>query len=221
MNSFYELIQSRDTHFAVLGAIGGFALTYLSSFLIKKREFDLKVWEKLLERRIKAHESMLVLAGEMRIMEALGGEDEMGEIARAPKIMMSRDSFKDWFEKFTLENVAHSAWQSTSAKRELYFIQDYLVNLDARLSCANDEQFKKAGQIIRQDFIDLSSSLEKSAFRFFEQDVRKLSLDSLNRWHKYKRHETERRIKNTELFKSSEFQRMLYEKTEMTTGVST
>jgi hypothetical protein len=63
------------------------------------------------------------------------------------------------------------------------------------------DTFLQLGELIRQDFVDLSSSLEKKAFQFFQTGIRKLRPDSLNQWHKYKRPETERRLGSTLLVK--------------------
>lgn len=55
------------------------------------------------------------------------------------------------------------------------------------------------GQVIRQDFIELSSALEKAAYDYFENQIRKRKLERLSDWHKYPREYTESRLKNTVL----------------------
>ncbi|MDD2308237.1 MAG: hypothetical protein PHH91_01500 [Desulfuromonadaceae bacterium] len=59
--------------FGLLGAIGGGSITFLTTWLIKQREYDQRLWDKLLERRIKAHENVIAIALEMRVMVSLGG----------------------------------------------------------------------------------------------------------------------------------------------------
>jgi hypothetical protein len=61
------------------------------------------------------------------------------------------------------------------------------------------DKFLLLGELIRQDFIGLSSSLEKTAFKFFQSGIGKLKPDSLDKWHKYKRPETEKRLASTVL----------------------
>jgi len=36
--------------FGLLGALGGGSITFFTTWLIKKREYDLRLWDKLLER---------------------------------------------------------------------------------------------------------------------------------------------------------------------------
>ena len=93
---------------------------------------------------------------------------------------------------------------TTETKRELNFVQDYLVNLFQLLSNVDSNKYLAIGQVIRQDFIDLSSTLEKKSFAFFKNDVRRLTLSDPEIWHKYKRTITEERLKETALFKQCE-----------------
>jgi hypothetical protein len=132
-------------------------------------------------------------------MAPLGGESETREVRRTPQIMLSREIFEDWFTRFTQLSMEGTSWLSTETKREVNFAQDYLVTLFIYLQDVPSDDFPRLGEIIRQDFIELSSSLERKAFRFFERGIRKLRLDSLQKWHKYKRPETERRLSATVL----------------------
>lgn len=180
--------------FALAGALGGGILSFVGALLLKKREFSLSVSGKLLDRRIAAHEKVIAVATEMRVMVALGGFSASGEVRRAPQVMISRDTFDDWFTRFTQLSLEGTSWLSTATKREVNFIQDYLITLHLYLERVPSDQFLGLGEIIRQDFVDLSSSLEKTAFTFFQSGVRKLQPDSLSKWHKYKRGETEQRL---------------------------
>lgn len=51
-----------------------------ASVMLKKRDFNLQMWSKLVERRIAAHENVISLAVEMRVMVGLGGTDEHGQL---------------------------------------------------------------------------------------------------------------------------------------------
>jgi hypothetical protein len=185
--------------FGLLGALGGGLVSFLASWLIKKREYNLRLWDKLLERRIKAHENVIAAALQMRVMVAMGGTEENGEAARAPQLLRSKEDFEQWFIGFTQLTGEGSTWLTTEAKRELNFLQDYLVTLYQNLAIVPSEKYLQVGQLIRQDFIDLSSELEKKSFAFFGKEVRRLRLSNLKKWHKYKRPETEKRLNNTKL----------------------
>lgn len=185
--------------FALVGALGGGILSFIGALLLKKRDFSLATSAKLLDRRISAHENVVALATEMRVMVALGGVSDAGEVRRAPQIMLSREAFEDWFMRFTQLSLSGTSWLSTATKREVNFVQDYLVTLNMYLEHVPSDKFLLLGELIRQDFIDLSSSLEKTAFKFFQSGIRKLKPDSLDKWHKYKRPETEKRLASTVL----------------------
>jgi hypothetical protein len=190
--------------FALLGVLGGGLLSFFGSLLLKKRDFNLRLWDKLIERRIKAHENVMALAVEMRIMVPIGGVDQDGDVRRAPQVLISKEEFDRWLTRFTQLSMEGTTWLTTDAKRELNFAQDYLVTLHQSISGIPSEKYLAVGNIIRGDFIDISSSLEKKSFEFFESGIRKLKLDSLNKWHKYKRPVTESRLKQTALLRNWE-----------------
>lgn len=199
MEEFVKEFISKNTSaiFGLLGALGGGLVSFLATWMLKKREYNLRLWDKLLERRIKAHESVIAAALQMRLMVTLGVKEEDGELARSPHVLRSKEDFEEWFISFTTLTMEGSTWLTTEAKRELNFVQDYLVTLHQNLRDVPSEQYLPIGQVIRQDFIDLSSSLEKKSFAFFGKEVRNLKLSNLKEWHKYKRSETEARLKKT------------------------
>lgn len=125
-----------------------------------------------------------------------------GEVARGPRILLSKNEFESWFSRFTEQQLEGSTWLTTGTKREVAFVQDYLVTLHMHLANLPSERYFDLAQLIRQDFIDLSSSLEKAAFMYFETGIRRARPDSLSDWHKYKRSVTERRLTGTALLKN-------------------
>jgi hypothetical protein len=195
------LTTNSSAVFALAGALGGGILSFVGSMLLKRREFNLSLSGKLLERRISAHENVLAAASELRVMMPLGGASGTGEMRRAPQVMSSREILENWLGRFTQLRLGDS-WLSTETKREVNFVQDYLVTLHMYLEGVDSDAFPGLGEIIRQDFIDLSSSLEKNAFKFFEKGVRKLRPDSPEKWHKYELKETNRRLSITLLVKN-------------------
>lgn len=188
--------------FGLAGALGGGILSFVASILLRKRDFNLQMWSKLIERRIAAHEKVISLAIEMRVMVGLGTADKHGQLQRAPQVLISKDEFEYWFTRFTQLTMEGTSWLTVETKREVNFAQDYLVTLHMHLKSIPSEEYLRVGELIRQDFIDLSSSLEKKAFDFFQQGIHKLKLDSLNKHHKYKRPETERRLSETALLRN-------------------
>lgn len=194
------LLEHASAIFGLAGAFGTAVLGLLGSWVLSKRDYDLKLWDKLLERRIHAHENLISVALEMRVMVALGGLDEKGELLRAPQVLLSKEEFEKWWTQTTGVATSASTWLSTGAKREMNFLQDYLITLHHNLAEVPSDKYLTVGSLIRQDFVDLSSSLEASAFSFFERDIHRLRLSNLREWHKHPRAETERRLKAMQLF---------------------
>jgi hypothetical protein len=189
--------------FGLLGALGAGLLSYVATSLQKRRDFNLQMWGKLFDRRISAHEKIIAVAVEMRVMVGLEGVDAQGEVRRAPRVLISKEEFERWFTRFTQLTVEGTTWLTTQTKRELNFTQDYLVALHLNLAGAPTEKYLEVGELIRQDFIDLSSSLEKKTFEYFEDGIHKLRLDSLDKHHKYKLPETMRRLDLTLLIQKN------------------
>jgi len=193
------LSDNASAIFGVAGVLLGGVLTYAAGWRLRKRDYDLRMWDRLMERRIAAHEGVLSAALELRVMNVIGGRDEQGELRRAPLVLASREDFEDWFARVALVANAGSPWLSTEATREVNFMQDYVLTLHENARSVPSELFPELGVIVRQDFIDLSDSLERAAHSFFRRDIRSLTLRDADEWHKYPREETERRLNATRL----------------------
>lgn len=194
----------RDNASALIGVSGvaiGAVVQYLAGWALRKRDYDLRLWDKLIDRRIDAHERLINHAHEMRVMISRNGVDEGGEVLRYPQVLSSRDIFEDWFTN-TIRLIGFaSTWLATPAKRGANFLQDYLATLHLNLMSVPSSKFPDVGLIIRQDFIDMSSNLERISYGFFDRDVRKLRLSNLIDWHKYPRSQTEKRLRETNLLR--------------------
>lgn len=193
------LTTNASAIFALIGVLGGGLLSFFGALLLKKREFNLTVFGKMLDRRIAAHESVISLAIKLRVMVPLGGVSSTGEVRRAPEIMISRSTFDDWLVNLSQLGLSRTTWLSYDAKREINLVQDYFVTLDKYLENVHSDKFLELGELIRVDFISLSSSLEKKAFAFFQVGIRKLQPDNLDKGHKYQLSETESRLRVTAL----------------------
>lgn len=183
----------------LVGGLLSGVFTFLNAWVMRNRDLNLKLWERFLDRRITAHESVVGLALKMRRMCPLGGVDSSGEVIRAPEVMISKEALNDWLSEFAEKSTLATTWLSTPVKRELNFAQDYFVTLHTNLSEVPSSLFAAVGSFIRQDFIDLSSRLEKTAFEFFKEEARELRLNDLSEHHKYLVQETKKRLQNTVL----------------------
>jgi hypothetical protein len=178
---------------------GGISL--LNAWVMRNRDFKLKLWEKILDRRISAHEAVLEISLKMRLMVSFERFDSAGELVRAPLVMRSKEEFDEWLGEFAEKSLPATTWLSTAVKRELSFVQDYLVTLHTKLADVPQQHCATVGIFIRKDFIDLSAELEKTAFKFFKSEVQALQLNDLADWHKYQREETDKRLQNTALMR--------------------
>jgi hypothetical protein len=190
--------------FALLGTLAGAALTFFGTWILQSQEARSRLLEKVLDKRIQAHEKVIELSKILRQMTSLSYPEKDGELARTPAIMMSHESFAEFLLRFTQTGVDSSTWLSTEVIRELNFIQDYFINLYEFLRDVKPDKFPEIGRIIRQDFLDFSSSLEKLAFSFFAKDLTKMKLNDLNEWHKYPVKITQKRLKETAFLKKAD-----------------
>lgn len=175
-------------------------ITQLYQIRTKKSELYLKLWEKILERRIAAHEQIISLTKTMRQMHLIDFDQQTGEAIRLPQILTTLSEFEQWYS-LCIETVnANSTWLSAGLTRELYFLQDYNLNLYKYLDKATPDKVIETGIAVRDDFIDLSSQLEQLAFEFFYKDLSRLRLNDIREWHKYQPSESQKRIQATSLY---------------------
>ena len=195
--------QNTPAIIALLGVVVGSLLTgglaHWNAQAMRRRDLDLKLWERFLDRRITAHETIVAVALKMRVMVSAFEVDSCGELLRAPQVMISKEELDHWISEFAQTVLPATTWLSTSVKREIYFVQDYLATLNTKLSGVPSEHFAAVGSFVRQDFIDISDRLEKAAFEFFKAEARELRLNDLTEHHKYPLEETNRRLQNTVL----------------------
>ena len=185
--------------FALLGTFIGVTLTLIGTWVLQSQEAKTRLLEKVLDRRIQAHEKVIELSKSLRGMVSLGYAENGGELARTPSVMISQESLDSFLLEFTQTSLASSTWLSTEVTRELNLTQDYLVNLYELLRSAKPGQFAEIGRLVRQDFIDFSTSLEKLAFNFFTKDLTRMKLNDLAKWHKYPLETTKKRLTETAL----------------------
>lgn len=149
---------------------------------------------------------------EMRIMVGSGSVAEDGELVRAPQVLISKTEFEGWFTRAIRAGVGRSTWLATDAKREVNFLQDYLATLYVHLKGVPDHLYFSLGALVRQDFVDISSRLERAAFAFFKSRAHRLEIGNLEEWHKHPRDQTQRLLQATQLLRRhEEWQRLVNE----------
>lgn len=196
--------------YALTGVGLGAMLTFLVNWLLKRQEVRLRLIERIMDRRIDAHENAIRLAKAMRTTTSVGGVDSDGELVRAPTMFRSLSEFQGWFATHSALFGEISTWLSPKITRELNFVQDYLVNLNETVHAASDQRLMRVGELVRQDFVSLSAGLERMAYQYFESGLTSLRIGTLTRRHKYYRWYTIRRLRRTVLFaKGDQIRRLL------------
>lgn len=186
--------------FGIVGVLLGAVLSFAMQWRLSKRDYDLRVWDKLLDRRVSAHEAIIGIALQMRVTMALGGFDDDGELMRIPAVMRSKEDLDDWVTVAITKANAASPWLTVGTTREVYHLQDYVTTLVQTTASTSPDAFRQLAQLVRTDLIDISESLERAAYAFFERDIRRLKLRDLGEGHKHPREVTERRLAQTRLF---------------------
>lgn len=190
--------------FALFGTLAGAGLSFVSTWILKKRELKLRLTGKVLDRRIEAHERITLLVQPMRTTVYFGYDESEHEVARTPGILSSPEQFNQWYTRHYLSIAQSMTWLTSEVRRELNLFQDYIVNLMRVLEHADDDDYPEIGQLIRNDFIIFAGKIEALAVRFFEKGLANLELSDVQKEHKYPRQEAEQRLYETELFKKGE-----------------
>ncbi|RKQ49475.1 hypothetical protein BXY85_0464 [Roseivirga pacifica] len=196
---------------ALTGVIIGTTLSSLNNHVLKRKETKLRVLEKILDKRIKAHEEILSLVKKTRSVIGTGKKDEDSNVISYPSCMESFDHFSLFLQEMFQIIHQNSHWLNTDLQRELSFFQDYLVTIYHQVSEAGtDSDIIKTGVIVKQDFVNLAMSIENITFQFFRHEITKLRINKLDEWHKYPKEETNKRFSKTELMtRSKEIEKII------------
>ncbi|MBI0397796.1 hypothetical protein [Cyclobacterium marinum] len=190
---------------ALIGVIIGAIVTTITSWKLKTKETKLRLIEKIFERKIIAHEEILSISQKLKNMIPTYEEDDNLNIKAYPAILKDRDSLDSFLYQFSINTNRNSHWADNSILKELYYIQDYFANLEMFLKNKNVEIYPKIGEILRLDFVELASGLEKIALVFFEKDIYKLNKHHSSGHHKYPIKTTKDRLDKTILLKEANF----------------
>lgn len=184
----------------IIGLIIGSILTFIFSSNLKSKETKLKISEKLIDKRIDAHEKVLKLSKLMRSSHTENEFNSAKELITYPLIFLTEENYRDWRQNYFLVTNEYSHWLSISVLNELFFIQDYIVNLDKALENIPDDNFKSIGKILKMDFIEMSTNLEKQVVLYFEKGWSNLSVKKKGN-HKLPKTESLKRLKNSNFTK--------------------
>ena len=162
------LQENASAIFALAGVFGGSLLSFWGTWLLKRRDLQLRLCEKVIDRRLASHDAVITLAKELRKTGILYDEATSFE-DRAPICFCTPEDFDKFNTVFALTMVEHSTWLSASLVRELHLLQEYLVNVQIRIREVGKNKTFELGCIIREDFISFSSRIEQFAIEYFSK----------------------------------------------------
>src|SRR6516164_4378834 len=84
----------------LVGGLVTGGISFFNAWVMRNRDFQLKLWERLLDRRIMAHEAVLEISLKMRLMVSFQRVDSAGELVRAPLVMRPKEEFDEWLGEF-------------------------------------------------------------------------------------------------------------------------
>jgi hypothetical protein len=196
-----------------VGVIIAAFLAFFSSSFLKKKETLLKISEKILDKKLEAHENVLQLAKYLRSTISDNKFSVERELITFPIILANKENYLEWKKDLFIKSNSNSHWLSNDVIKEIYFIQDYFVNLDKTLENIPDENIEKIGIILKNDFINLSNNLEKTIIKYFEKGWKDLKTISNNEKYKLPKNISLERLENYNLTKRHlEMSKYFYQK---------
>jgi hypothetical protein len=196
-----------------VGVIIAAFLAFFSSSFLKKKETLLKISEKILDKKLEAHENVLQLAKYLRSTISDNKFTVEMELITYPMILANKENYLDWKKDLFIKSNSNSHWLSNDVIKEIYFIQDYFANLDKTLENIPDENIEKIGIILKNDFINLSNNLEKTIVKYFEKGWKDLKTISNNEKYKLPKKISLERLENYNLSKRHlEMSKYFYQK---------
>jgi len=191
---------------AIVGIVGiavGAFINSIYSILRVKKEAKLRVIEKILDKRINAHDEIIEMTKYIRNIDFTGA-DANNNIEGFPIILKSRKDFDNYYYYITQSINNNTQWFNSELEKKLNLFTDYLINLFKKIDETNDQNIQKIGILIKQDFINFSSQIENLAFDFYRVDIFKLTINKYDKWHKYPKEKTLNYLNETQLFKRQE-----------------
>lgn len=187
------------------GALVGVLISQLLELVRLNRTFAVRQKEKIIDKRIDAHESVIELSESMIAMVMPDVEldlpDDTEKPIRAVGLLYRKELFEKWWGNLFYDCYRKHVWLAPKPLKELNLVQDYIVNLSTVLSKLDDSEIKRLSVIVRPDFVKMSGNLRREAVDYLSKDAINFNLKDLNGHHKYKRPVTEKRLDDTELLK--------------------
>jgi len=157
--------------FALVGVILGAILTFVLNKQLKQDEYKTRINEKIIDKRINAHEAILEMSKLLRTTISKQSISETGQLQTYVGMIANKETFENFKTRYyELENF-NNHWLDPELNKYTFFIQEYLMNLDLLLKDIDEKHYPDIGQIIKPDFLDFSHRLEESAVKFLTKGI--------------------------------------------------
>ena len=94
------LQENASAIFALLGVVSGSLFTGIFGYISKSRETKLRITEKVVDRKLQAHDNLIDFIGQIRTMVLLDGWDGERELKRTPLTMFGQQELSDFLVNF-------------------------------------------------------------------------------------------------------------------------
>jgi len=184
-----------------VGAICTFIFTFVKDIIINRYNVKNKIRQQLIEKRLEAYDKIMLLTKEMRVTFNTYQLNSENEYKTYPLIFTDKNQYDKWRATFTYICNEYSHWLNKEVIHEIYYVQDYICNLDKRLKDINEDNYVAIGIIVKPDFLNMSNWLEEAILSFYEKGWAKFKIRD-----KYKRHKlpiniTKKRLNNSDMMK--------------------
>ena len=165
--------------FIILSVVIGAVITFIINRNINKRSFEHQLWEKIIDKKIDAHEKIMVMAYVIRtntIYKIVGHENE---IFSGPSFFESKEKFDEFWYGFTNTYRASRVWLNPEVSQLVFNFVSYIANVGEFITKINEIDYPLVGIFLRKDFINLSIKIEEFAYSYFQKDFLKLHVPNM------------------------------------------
>ncbi len=197
-------MKSPEVYAALLTGIVAILGSFLGSFLnslFQNKEFRLQTRRAITDKRVTAHEGVLKFVSAMRKTMSANRADADRSIVSYVQVLSNGETWYQFQLQFgdTLNDVFH--YFSPPLIRNLFFIQDYIANINILLGQnITEDQFGQLSIDVKKDFLDLSQELQNETLLFFRKGIHE-EFDFKTEWHKWDKEYTQKRLSETELMR--------------------
>lgn len=186
---------------ALLGVLIGIIVPTIVNWRIKTKESRLRILEKLYDKRLNAHESFLRIPKLLRTTASTEKIDENNCFITYIGVLNDKKLFENFLGEFYESVNFNSHWFNNDLKKEVWFAQEYLQNVDSLLSQISNENCVKLATILKSDFTSLANRLEEKTLEFLQTDIQKVNIKNKEKDFEFSSKEKQKRFSETDLVK--------------------